>query len=158
MKVLIIDDEPVSRRILKRLLSRFPDLELHEAADGESAWAKVEEVTPALILCDLSMPRMDGVTFLTKLRASPASAEVPVIVISATKERETVLRVRDLNIIDYLLKPFELAPTFARLERFLVPYIAEHRLRESRAPHEVQSATPEAQPAEVEAEKPPVTP
>lgn len=128
MNVLIIDDEPVSRRILKRLLSRFSDLATHEAEDGEEAWTLLGDVAPALIFCDLSMPRMDGVAFLTKLRSNQAFGEMPVIVTSAGKDRDTLLQLKDLRILDYLLKPFELAPTFARLERLLAPIIAEDRM------------------------------
>ncbi len=127
MNVLIIDDEPVSRRILRRLLSRFPEFEMHEAEDGEAAWTLLGDVSPRLIFCDLSMPRMDGVAFLTKLRSNQAFGEMPVIVTSAGKDRDTLLQLKDLRILDYLLKPFELAPTFARLERLLAPIIAEDR-------------------------------
>ena len=127
MRVLIVDDDPMMRRILKRLLSRFPELETHEAEDGEAAWALLGDVAPGLIFCDLSMPRMDGVAFLTKLRSNQAFGEVPVIVTSAGKDRDTLLHLKDLRILDYLLKPFELAPTFARLEGLLAPILAENR-------------------------------
>lgn len=129
MKVLIVDDEPVSRRILKRLLSRFSELDLQEAEDGEVAWASLGGELPGLILCDLSMPIMDGTTFIKKVREHPLFGDLPVIVISAANDRETLLEIKDLRILDYLLKPFDLVQTFARLERHIQPRLAEHRAR-----------------------------
>lgn len=125
--VLIIDDEPVSRRILKRLLTRFPELDVREAVDGEAGWTALTDPIPAMILCDLSMPKMDGTTFMKKVRAHPLFTNIPVIVISAANDRETLLSLKDLSILDYLLKPFDLVQTFARLEGHLLPMIAEHR-------------------------------
>jgi len=133
VRLLIIDDEPVSRRILKRLLSRLPELAVHEADNGETAWTLLGEATPGLILCDLSMPRMDGVTFIRKVRGHPAFGDIPVIVTSATKDREIVLELKELRILDYLLKPFDLVQTFARLERHLQPLIAADRAAQAAA-------------------------
>ena len=127
MRVLIVDDEPVSRRLLKRLLSRFPELDVREAEDGEEAWASLGDPIPGLILCDLSMPRMDGTTFIKKVREHDLFGNIPVIVISAANDRETLVGLKDLHILDYLLKPFNLVQTFGRLERHLAPRIAEHR-------------------------------
>jgi two-component system capsular synthesis sensor histidine kinase RcsC len=134
VKILIIDDDPMCRRLLKRLLSRLPEIELHEAEDGEAGWTLLGDEIPGLILCDLSMPRMDGVTFIRKVRQHAAFGDIPVIVTSATKDRDTVLELKDLRILDYLLKPFDLVQTYARLESHLLPRIAEHRAsREARA-------------------------
>jgi CheY-like chemotaxis protein len=129
MKVLIVDDEPVSRRILKRLLSRFSEIDLQEAEDGEVAWATLGESLPGLVLCDLSMPIMDGTTFIKKVREHPVFGDLPVIVISAANDRETLLEIKDLRILDYLLKPFDLVQTFSRLERHIQPRLAEYRAR-----------------------------
>ncbi|HSB53802.1 MAG TPA: response regulator [Gemmatimonadales bacterium] len=126
MIVLIVDDEAVSRRVLRRLLSRFPQLELHEAGNGQVAWEMLGTTEPALILCDLLMPVMDGVTLIRKLREHPVLKSVPVIVTSASKDRDMVLELKDLSLTDYLLKPFDLVQTFARLEKHIAPLLRRH--------------------------------
>jgi CheY-like chemotaxis protein len=140
MPVMLVDDEPVSRRALKRLLSRISELDLHEAEDGEAAWTALADPIPRLIICDLSMPRMDGTTFIRKIREHPLFCDIPVIVISAANDRETLLGLKDLKILDYLLKPFDLAQTFARLERHLMPLLADHRARKEAAQAEAERA------------------
>ena len=119
MKALIVEDEPISRLILKRLLTRFFRHNVLEARDGEEGLAIVERERPAIIFCDMHMPNLDGVGFLQRLRAIPEFAALPVIAISSAKDRDLVLRLVDLNIVDYLLKPIELEATFKRLERLL---------------------------------------
>lgn len=119
MKALLIEDEPMVRMILKRMLSRFFPHNVLEAADGEEALAVVERERPAIIFCDMFMPRLDGVGFLERLRADPEFANLPVIAISSAKDRDLVLKLVELRIADYILKPIQLEPTYRRLERLL---------------------------------------
>jgi CheY-like chemotaxis protein len=148
---LIVDDEPVGRRVLKRLLSRFSDLDLREAENGDDAWAMLGEFTPGVILCDLSMPGLDGVGFIKMVRAHDTFGKIPIIVTSASKDRDTLIELKDLNILDYLLKPFELAQTFSRLEKQIEPLMAAHRKMEMmrpRAPKPAPAPAPLTPPAE----------
>ncbi len=152
--VLLVDDEPVCRRILRRLLSRFPEVETREAEDGQAAWTMLGELRPALILCDLQMPVMDGVTLIGRIREHPVLRSVPIVVTSASKDRETLLQLKDLVLLDYLLKPFDLVQTFARLERHLEPLLRTYRAAQAAAQAEapaaaarVQVFTPPAAPA-----------
>jgi CheY-like chemotaxis protein len=156
VNLLIVDDQTIDRVVLKRLLSRFPECNVHEAADGEVALSKLE-IQPALIFCDLSMPKMDGVQFMTHLRSNPFYEHIPVIITSAGKDRDVLLQLKDLGIEDYLLKPYELRSTFDRLERLLKPMIAKHqeaekaRLaaeREAKAAADVAATEPPAASAE----------
>ncbi len=133
MIVLIIDDEPLSRRVLRRLLSRFPEIDLREAEDGQVALNQLAEYTPALIFCDLLMPVMDGVTFMRQVRASEAWRHIPMIVTSASKDRELLGQVKDLQVADYLLKPFDLVQTFARIEKHLDPLLKRFRAEKAAA-------------------------
>lgn len=148
MIVLIVDDEPMSRRVLRRLLSRFPELDLREAENGEAAWTMIGDRPPGLILCDLIMPVMDGVTLIRQLRSHETWRHIPVIVASASKDRERLVQVRDLQVSDYLLKPFDLVQTFARLEKQIVPLLQRFRaekaaaLEAERAAARVASETP----------------
>lgn len=119
MKALIIEDETVNRLLLKRLLTRFFPHSVLEATDGEEGLAMVEKERPAIVFCDIFMPKLDGIGFLERLRANPEFADLPVIAISAAKDRELVLQLVDLKIVDYLLKPIDLEATYRRLERLI---------------------------------------
>jgi CheY-like chemotaxis protein len=122
MKALIIEDEPMIRLLLKRLLTRFFPHNVLEASDGEEGLAMVEKERPVIVFCDLYMPKLDGVGFLERLRANPEFAELPVVAISSAKDRDLVLKLVDLRIVDYIMKPIDLEQTFKRLEK-LIPLV-----------------------------------
>lgn len=123
MNVLIVDDQALNRLVLKRLLSRFNGLTVHEAEDGEVAWEKLPMFDPALIFCDIFMPKVDGVSFMMRLREHPVFHDIPVIITSAGKDREVLLKLKELGISDYLLKPYELKSTFERLVAHIQPML-----------------------------------
>lgn len=133
MIVLLVDDDRVSRRVLRRLLSRFPELDMRDAENGQVAWTLLGDFQPALIFCDLFMPLMDGVTLIRKIREHPTFGTIPIIVTSANKDREMVVELKDLRIDDYLLKPFDLVQTFARLEKQIQPLLERYRAEQAAA-------------------------
>lgn len=107
--VLVVDDDPDMRLRLRTNLSRH-GFEVREACDGAEALARVREARPGVVLLDLTMPVMDGFTFLRELRAIPACSETPVVVLSArdvsAEERrqlagaDSVLRKGDASLQD----------------------------------------------------------
>ena len=80
--ILVVDDDADMRRRLRATLSKH-GFGVREAGDGEEALVRVREARPGLVLLDLTMPMMDGFTFLRAFRALPACADVPVVVLSA---------------------------------------------------------------------------
>lgn len=123
MNVLIVDDQALNRLVLKRLLSRFNALTVFEAEDGEVGWDKLPLFNPALIFCDIFMPKVDGLSFMMRLREHPVYYDIPVIITSAGKDREVLLKLKELGITDYLLKPYELKSTFERLAEHIQPML-----------------------------------
>ena len=107
--VLVVDDDADMRRRLHSTLVRH-GFAVREAGDGAEALARVREARPGLVLLDLTMPVMDGFTFLRELRAMPACTDVPVVVLSArdvsAEERrrlagaDSVLRKGDASLQD----------------------------------------------------------
>ncbi|TFG59264.1 MAG: response regulator [Spirochaetales bacterium] len=83
--VLIVDDSATSRMIIKRCfdIAGFHDLRYHEAEDGLKAISKLDERSVDLVVTDLKMPKMDGNTFLKKLRLREEGKAMPVIIISS---------------------------------------------------------------------------
>ncbi|MEZ4672324.1 MAG: pyridoxal-phosphate dependent enzyme [Anaerolineae bacterium] len=81
--ILVVDDNPSDRRLVRRLLQRYKRYRIQEASSGKEALNSIRTHRPDLIICDLTMPEMDGFTFLENVKADPATADIPVVVVSA---------------------------------------------------------------------------
>ncbi|MES2307155.1 MAG: response regulator [Gemmatimonadota bacterium] len=119
MKVLVVDDDITMRRLLVRMISRHPHTQVREAVDGVAALAAIEADTPDVVFTDVRMPVLDGVGLLEILRSNPTYHALPVVAVSAVSDKTLVLRMVDLGIEDYLLKPLDPATTAARLAAIL---------------------------------------
>jgi len=106
MKILSVDDSKTIRMIVGRSLKNY-DCVLCEAANGEEGLAAAASEKPDLIILDITMPVMDGVTMLTKLREDPALKAIPVVMLTAESGRENVAHIARLGVRDYLVKPFK---------------------------------------------------
>ncbi len=104
-EILVIDDEEVVRDTLEALLGT--SYTLHLARDGVEGIAKALEFLPDLILLDVMMPKLDGFEVCARLRADPATAEIPIIMITALDDRESRLRGLGAGVDDFLSKPFD---------------------------------------------------
>ena len=109
--VLVVDDDPAMRRTLSINL-RARDYDVETAGDGRSALQVVDERMPDVILLDLGLPDLDGVSVLTQLRSF---TRVPVIVVSARSESDDKVEALDLGADDYITKPFSIEELMARV-------------------------------------------
>ena len=107
LTALVVDDSPVNRKLLARLLATL-DIESREAADGRAALAILgrEGSDVGVVLLDIVMPEMDGYETLAAIKADPRLRHVPVIMISGVDELDSVIRCIELGATDYLPKPF----------------------------------------------------
>ena len=113
--VLIVDDEPMLRNLLSRLL-RMEGYDVVEAEDGQVALELIEKRQPDLVLLDVMLPARDGLDVLGDLRRT---SEVPVILVSALgEEADRVLGLK-MGADDYVVKPFSAAELSARIESVL---------------------------------------
>lgn len=103
--ILIIDDERSIRNVLKDILGN-EGYKTDEAADGEEGWAKFSTTTYDAVLCDIKMPKLDGLEFLAK--ASEHNPDVPVIMISGHGNIETAVDAVKKGAFDYISKPPDL--------------------------------------------------
>jgi len=117
-KILIVDDEPFNVDYLEQELEDL-DCETVAAINGQEALDKVKSESPDLILLDIMMPVMDGFEVLAHLKADPCLRDIPVIVISANNNLESVVKGIELGADDYLPKPFEPTLLHARLSSSL---------------------------------------
>lgn len=112
--ILIVDDEPTNLSLLTHLLR--PDYQVRAANSGESALrAAAGEPRPDLVLLDVMMPGMDGYTALWRLRANPATAEIPVIFLTALVDDLDEERGLQLGAADYISKPIKPTVLLARV-------------------------------------------
>jgi two-component system response regulator ResD len=102
--VLVVDDEPMARTLLRLMLVRV-GFEVSEAENGFDALEKVEGNLPDLILLDVMMPGMDGFTVCQKVRAREETAELPIIMLSAKTDSDSINRGLLVGATKYLTKP-----------------------------------------------------
>lgn len=114
-KILVVDDEPQLLRVLRRSLSahRF---DVRSASEGESALEVFRDWKPDLVITDLSMPVMDGLTLCRELRSV---SELPIIVLSVKGEEKTKVEALDAGADDYVTKPFGIDELLARVRAAL---------------------------------------
>ena len=105
-KVLTVDDSKTVRIIVKKAFKAF-DCEILEAGNGVEGLAIAAKESPDLILLDVTMPVMDGVEMLTKLKSDPALKGIPVVMLTAEGGRDHVLKIAKIGVRDYLVKPFK---------------------------------------------------
>lgn len=104
-RILIIEDEaPIRDEVVDWLT--FEEYEVDSAPNGRLGLEKILTETPDLVLCDISMPEMDGLSVLTAVRANPAVSSVPFIFLTASADRLAVRKGLDLGADDYITKPF----------------------------------------------------
>ncbi|MGC3998461.1 MAG: diguanylate cyclase [Anaeromyxobacter sp.] len=127
-RLLVADDEADARDVLAQVL--HPDYEVVAAADGQEAVDLARAERPDVILLDLNMPRLDGFQALERLRADPATLDIPVIFVSARSDDAVKVRSLDLGAVDYLQKPFSERELRARVERTLRLVRSQSALRE----------------------------
>jgi two-component system cell cycle response regulator len=105
-KILTVDDSRTIRMIVGRAFRGFA-CEVLEAGDGVEGMTVAQRERPDVILLDLTMPVMDGVEMLTRLKANPELRSIPVVMLTAESGRENVLRIAKLGVRDYVVKPFK---------------------------------------------------
>ncbi|GAB4371457.1 MAG: response regulator [Bryobacter sp.] len=108
MDVLIVDDSAAIRKILQRVLrqTEMPIGNIHEAGDGVEALDMLSKNKVGLVLSDINMPNMDGLEFLSKLKADAEHKDVPVIMITTEGNQNKVMEAVNLGAAGYVRKPF----------------------------------------------------
>ncbi len=102
--ILLVDDEPNLRELLRQMLE-IGGYEVVEAVNGVDALEKVAAYLPDIMVLDVMMPKMDGVTVCKKLRATPEFAELPIIMVSGKTQIKDVQEGLAAGANQYLCKP-----------------------------------------------------
>jgi len=135
--VLIVDDENTIRELLREILS--PYFLIIEASNGQEALAKAVQEQPDLVVCDIRMPKMNGIECCRRLRSQSETKWIPVLILTAFDDQSQQLEAFAEGADDFLLKPFKAKELIARICSKL------KRLEEIRSGHFI--AKPALEPA-----------
>lgn len=102
-KVILAEDDKL---ISASLVQAFTDagFEAHPAYDGEEALAVAKEIHPDIMVLDIMMPKLDGISVLWELKANPDLAKVPVVMLTNMSDADTISKIMEAGCTDYLLK------------------------------------------------------
>ena len=117
--ILTVDDSKGLRLFVQQALAGLA-CDHSEAANGYNAFFAIERMRPDLILLDLSMPVMDGVEMLTRLKAAPELAAIPVIVLASPADHAVIPQLAPLGASGLLMKPFT-APALLEKIQIVLP-------------------------------------
>jgi CheY-like chemotaxis protein len=116
-RVLLVEDSPFLRYAFSRFL-RLQGYEVMEAANGRAALDCFPDFQAHLVITDLMMPVMDGVALIEALREDPATAEIPVLAITADSSLATERRARAAGAVDVIMRPIDLPDLLVRIRAF----------------------------------------
>lgn len=112
--ILLVEDHPTNRKLVRDIL--LYQFKVEEAVSAEAAQEYLRTHQPDLILLDIQLPGMDGLSLMRRLKAEPATAGIPVVVLSANATRRDIDLGRQAGCVDYITKPITDDP-FTFLER-----------------------------------------
>ena len=119
--ILIVDDFPIMRGIIRRMLTkRFGLNNILEAEDGVIAWEILSREKVDLVICDWNMPNMTGIALLKKIRADKRLQDLPFVMVTAEGKKENVIEATKEGVTGYIIKPFT-AKDLGKKLRLILP-------------------------------------
>jgi len=112
--ILVVDDNPTNLSVISQAL-RSVGWQVRIAVDGEDALKKVTQSPPELILLDVQMPKINGFEVCQRLKENPATADIPIIFMTALTDTSSKVKGLSLGVVDYITKPFEEEEVIARV-------------------------------------------
>lgn len=117
IKILVIDDFPTMRRIIRNLLKDLGFESVDEAEDGQQGLEKLRNGSFDLVVSDWNMPNMDGLTMLKEIRADENLAKIPVLMVTAEAKKENIIAAAQAGANGYVVKPFTAATLEEKLNK-----------------------------------------
>jgi len=117
MKILVVDDFPTMRRIIKNLLKDLGFENVDEAEDGAMGLEKLRNGSFDFVVSDWNMPNMDGLQMLTHIRADDALKHLPVLMVTAEAKKENIIAAAQAGANGYVVKPFTAATLEEKLNK-----------------------------------------
>jgi len=106
VRLLVVDDSASMRRVIHHVLSRLGFTQVDEAGDGVEALARLQASTYDLVISDWYMPFMSGLELLRRMRATPALAGLPMLIVTGYVTKDHILEAADAGANGFVVKPF----------------------------------------------------
>ncbi|MFJ4294257.1 two-component system response regulator [Cupriavidus sp. UYMSc13B] len=109
IKILVVDDFPTMRRIIRNLLKELGFVNVEEAEDGAAGLEKAKDGSFQFVISDWNMPNMDGLSMLQAIRADANIGKIPVLMVTAEAKKENIIAAAQAGANGYVVKPFTAA-------------------------------------------------
>jgi len=119
LRFLVVDDFSTMRRIVKNLLNDLGYANVQEADDGQTALPMLKTGGFDFLVTDWNMPGMPGLDLLKAVRADPALAKLPVLMLTAEAKREQIIEAAQAGVNGYVIKPFTAVTLKEKIEKIL---------------------------------------
>lgn len=117
MSILVVDDFPTMRRIVRSLLKELGFTNVEEAEDGQEALGKLKAGDFEFVVSDWNMPNLDGLEMLKQIRADDAMKALPVLMVTAEAKKENIVAAAQAGANGYIVKPFTAATLEEKLNK-----------------------------------------
>jgi two-component system, chemotaxis family, chemotaxis protein CheY len=119
MKILVVDDFPTMRRIVRNLLKELGYANVEEAEDGLAGLARLRSGGYDFVISDWNMPNLDGLSMLREIRADATLTHLPVLMVTAEAKKENIIAAAQAGANGYVIKPFTAATLDEKLGKIL---------------------------------------
>lgn len=124
-KILLVDDFSMVRASIKNILKDLGITNIHEAKDGQQGLDMLAEAQSKnepfdLVFCDWNMPNMSGIDMLKEVKSRPELSDLPIVMVTAERDRANVVQALKQGAKDYVVKPFNKAQISKKIERILM--------------------------------------
>ena len=131
-RILVVDDVPTNRTVLKSLLSK-PTCEVFEAENGKRALEVVQETSFDLVVLDVLMPGLNGIEVLEEIRKEFSSTELPILMLTVKDDIDDIVKALELGANDYVTRPIDYSVLTARINTLITYKKSQESLRQSQA-------------------------
>ncbi|MBU6489864.1 MAG: chemotaxis response regulator CheY [Burkholderiales bacterium] len=119
MKILVVDDFPTMRRIVRNLLKELGYGNVDEAEDGAAGLSRLQGGGFDFVISDWNMPNMDGLEMLKRIRADASLSHLPVLMVTAESKKENIIAAAQAGASGYVVKPFTAATLDEKLTKII---------------------------------------
>ncbi len=121
IKILVVDDAPMIRRILKNLLKEMEFTDIEEAEDGMVALQKLKHQKFDFVITDWNMPNLTGIELVQEIRKDPDLKHLPVMMVTAEAKKENIILALKSGVNNYIVKPFTPENVKSKIEAIFTP-------------------------------------
>ena len=121
IKILVVDDAPMIRRILKNLLKEMGFSNIEEAEDGMVALQKLRTQKFDFVITDWNMPNLTGIELVQEIRKDPNLKHIPIMMVTAEAKKENIILALKSGVNNYIVKPFTPENVKAKIEAIFSP-------------------------------------